>query len=99
MIELDVQLSSDKIPIIYHDFFVKAFLHDVSGYLSILLVTERHQSSAISQYCAFSQMVQPLFAESTVTVRCHAVQHLYFVFCNLSHMVHVAAKYAHNTEG
>jgi len=30
MIELDVQLSSDKVPIIYHDFFVRTFLHDVS---------------------------------------------------------------------
>ncbi|KAH9403241.1 Glycerophosphocholine phosphodiesterase gpcpd1 [Tyrophagus putrescentiae] len=27
-IELDVQLSQDEVPIIYHDFFAKVFLHD-----------------------------------------------------------------------
>lgn len=27
-IELDVQLSKDEVPIIYHDFFAKVFLHD-----------------------------------------------------------------------
>ena len=38
MIELDVQLSSDKVPIIYHDFAVKTFLYDVSIYLGTVTI-------------------------------------------------------------